>query len=688
MAARSVFGSRAWIFLLALSISGRGAALDCRADAPQSNLTRGPYLQLATPESMVIVWRTQGPTQPSVRVGETPEALERQIGADAITLRVSMDVDAGEDVPRLYKEPAEDAAKRDPRDRDPSTAPGTYQYEAHIVGLEPGTTYYYAVYDGERRLSGGDEDHHFTTSPPPGSKPSLRLWVVGDSGTGGRDQRRVYEALQGFLRETDREIDAYLHMGDMAYPDGTDREFQLTFFDIYQPTLRNTVCWPTMGNHEGHTSRGMLGFGPYYDAYVVPMAAEAGGVASGTEAYYSFDIANIHFVCLDSHDLDREPTGAMAQWLVADLEQAQADWLIAFFHHPPYTKGSHDSDREGQLIEMRTHIMPILESGGVDLVLAGHSHVYERSMLIDGAYSTPTTAEGVVLDDGDGNPNGDGSYHKSEGLNPHEGTVAVVSGHGGAGVSRKGTMPIMRQILVEHGSVILDIDGDTCTGTMINKDQVQRDLFSIVKRGKVQPTRIANPWQPKHDLSQVTDLTLVWDRDTVGQPPRGWRVADGAGGSMTVREAPSGNRREAVVTASEKPFVAVYEELRGGIEQLEARVELAPDSTSAAGVVMAHQDDSNYFVYRINPKSQAAEFVRVQNGQEKVLTTKKIEVSIDGMVRIELEFAGRVIEVQLQDEQEYAINVDERLPQGRIGAYVGPGGSAAYRLFEVERDVP
>ena len=283
----------------------------------------------------------------------------------------------------------------------------------------------------------------------------------------------------------------------MAYGDGTDRQFQRNFFEIYQNTLKNVVTWATMGNHEGYTSRGRTGIGPYYDAYVMPTNAEAGGVASGTEAYYSFNIGNIHYVCLDSHDLDRKPTGAMAQWLRQDLEAANADWLIAFWHHPPYTKGSHDSDNEGQLTEMRTHIMPILEAGGVDMVFTGHSHIYERSMLMDGAYETPTFAEGKILDDGDGNPDGDGAYRKSAGLNPHEGTVQIVAGHGGAGVSRRGTMPVMREIIVEHGSVIIDVEGDTLTGRMLDKHDEIRDLFQIVKRGEVNLEPIENPWQPE-----------------------------------------------------------------------------------------------------------------------------------------------------------------------------------------------
>jgi hypothetical protein len=185
----------------------------------------------------------------------------------------------------------------------------------------------------------------------------------------------------------------------------------------------------------------------------------------------------------------------MAQWLKADLEKTKSDWVVAFFHHPPYTKGSHDSDLEKQLIEMRTHIMPILESGGVDMVLTGHSHIYERSMLMDGAYATPTVAENVILDDGDGDPNGDGAYRKSAGLRPNQGTIQVVTGNGGTGNSRKGTMPVMKRVSLDHGSVLVDVAGDTLTAAMVTSKGERQDLFSIIKRGTVTPKRLPNPRQ-------------------------------------------------------------------------------------------------------------------------------------------------------------------------------------------------
>ena len=302
--------------------------------------------------------------------------------------------------------------------------------------------------------------------------------------------------MRDYVTGDGRAIDAYLHLGDMAYEEGLDGEFSANFFDIYTELLRNTVVWPTMGNHEGITSSGVTGTGPYYDSYCVPTRAEAGGTPSGTEAYYSFEIGRTHIICLNSHDLDRSPTGDMALWLKADLEMAHADWLIAFWHHPPYTKGSHDSDREIELIEMRELVMPILESGGVDLVLSGHSHIYERSMLIDGAYATPTTADGVVLDDGDGDPAGDGAYRKSAALNPNGGTLAVVAGHGESAGRAFAVMPLMRSVVGEVGSVILDIDDDVLTGRMLNSEAVVRDTFQLIKRGVVVHEPVELPWQP------------------------------------------------------------------------------------------------------------------------------------------------------------------------------------------------
>src|SRR5439155_1634246 len=172
---------------------------------------------------------------------------------------------------------------------------------------------------------------------------------------------------------------------------GSAQEYQAAVFNMYPEMLRKTVLWPAYGNHDGSAADSATNTGPYYDIFTLPKQAEAGGVASGTEAYYSFDYANIHFVELESYETDRSPTGPMLTWLQRDLAANTQPWVIVFFHHPPYSKGSHDSDTEIELMEMRRNALPILENFGVDLVLCGHSHSYERSFLIDGHYGDSTT---------------------------------------------------------------------------------------------------------------------------------------------------------------------------------------------------------------------------------------------------------------------------------------------------------
>ena len=480
--------------LALLIVAAMVGGVDARGANPEPPMARLPYVQASGPDRIHVLWRTEGPIRPVVRWGSRPDRLDHAVPPESIVVRASLGA-LGQAVPTRWQ------SLRTPENlvlpKLHSAPVGTFQYEARIEGLSPDSIHYYAVFDGDRRLTPDSEDHRFRTQPRPGTVRPYRFWVLGDSGTGREAQRAVHEGMRRWVQHDGRPLDFWIHVGDMAYGTGRDVEFQSRFFESYADTLRNLVCWPAMGNHEGHTSKGSTGIGPYYDAYLVPTRGESGGLASGTEAYYSFDHGNIHFICLDSHDLDRKPTGAMAKWLKADLEKARAEWLIAFWHHPPYTKGSHDSDKEADLVEVRHHLLPILESGGVDLVLTGHSHIYERSMLMDGAYSTnATVAETFILDDGDGDPSGDGAYRKGAGLRPHEGTVQVVAGHSGASLGRVGTSPVMRRTMVEHGSCVIDVEGDTLVGRMINREGVERDRFSLVKRGQVAVRRLSLPWQP------------------------------------------------------------------------------------------------------------------------------------------------------------------------------------------------
>lgn len=391
---------------------------------------RGPYLQLATPDSTRIRWRSAPASDAVVWYGPAPG----QLTASAL---------------------------------DPGV--GT-EHEVELTGLAPDTTYYYAVGSSDGPIVGGDIEHVFRTPPVPGADSPQRFWVLGDSGTATSVPEQVRDAYLTYSAGT--WTDAVLLLGDNAYRNGSDTEYQLALFEMFERSLRKAVFWATRGNHEAVES-------DYYAMFTLPTGGEAGGLPSGTEAYYSFDRGNVHFVCLDSTGSDRSPNGAMAIWLQADLLANDRTWTVAFWHHPPYSKGSHDSDVETALVEMRENFLPLLEAGGADLVLCGHSHSYERSYLIDGHHGDSTTfGPEHQVDAGTGNEGETGAYVQATG--PNAGTVYAVAGSSGKLSSGPLDHPAMVVSLLEYGSMVLDVDGGRLDAIFLTETGAVQDRFTLL----------------------------------------------------------------------------------------------------------------------------------------------------------------------------------------------------------------
>lgn len=93
------------------------------------------------------------------------------------------------------------------------------------------------------------------------------------------------------------------------------------------------------------------------------------------ERWFSFDWGFVHFVGLDSEMMGPEQVA----WLEQDLQSTQNDWVVVFLRHPPFSSGSHGSNANVQEL-----FVPLFEQYGVDLVLAGHDHHYERIIPIEG----------------------------------------------------------------------------------------------------------------------------------------------------------------------------------------------------------------------------------------------------------------------------------------------------------------
>jgi hypothetical protein len=356
------------------------------------------------------------------------------------------------------------------------------EHEIEVAGLSPDTLYYYAVGTPSQTLAGDDADHFFRTSPPSGSGSRFRIWVIGDSGTADATAAAVRDAYRSFAG--DAAADVWLMLGDNAYSSGTDHEYTRAVFQMYPRILRSTVLWPSPGNHDMSSSESATQSGPYFETFTLPRQAEAGGVPSGTEAYYSFDYGNVHFVALDSDDTPKHVGSPMYDWLELDLQANDKDFVIAYWHHPPYSKGSHNSDkRNSDMALMRENFVSLLEDYGVDLQLSGHSHSYERSMLIDGHYDVSRRFDAShAVDAGDGDPNGDGPYRKpSTGPAPHEGAVYSVVGSSGKTSGGQLDHPIMVRSILDEGSLLLEVEGHTLQAWWIDRQGLVQDHFEIKK---------------------------------------------------------------------------------------------------------------------------------------------------------------------------------------------------------------
>ncbi|MCI0746977.1 MAG: metallophosphoesterase [Verrucomicrobia subdivision 3 bacterium] len=447
---------------------------------PSAVVTRGPYLQMGTPTSIIVRWRTDIATDSRVHYGAAPGNLTSFADDSAILT----------------------------------------EHQVTLTGLSPESLYYYAVGSATQTLAGDDADHFFVTFPPPGTPTPTRVWVLGDSGTANASAQAVRNAY--FNATGARHTDLWLMLGDNAYNSGTDSEYQNAVFNMYPTMLRKSALFSTRGNHEADANA-------YYSIFSLPSNGEGGGLPSGTEAYYSFDFGNVHFVCLDAFGSDRSTSGPMAAWLQNDLAATTRDWIVAFWHHPPYSKGSHNSDTEIELVEMRENMVPILEAGGVDLVLCGHSHSYERSFLIDGHYGTSGTFNSSHLVDG-GSGRDTTPYLKPAGTMGRSGAVYTVAGSSGQTSGGKLNHPAMFISLNALGSVVLDFETNRLDLSFLDSTGVVRDYFTILKPSPSEPPPTPTGLTASAGDSQVA---LNWNA-SIGAVSYIVKRADSSGGPYEI----------------------------------------------------------------------------------------------------------------------------------------------------------
>ena len=203
----------------------------------------------------------------------------------------------------------------------------------------------------------------------PNRDDSLRFAVIGDTGSGTKTQRQVGVMMAEY--RTVFPFEFVLMMGDNMYGGESARDFKVKFEEPYKELLAAEVkFYASLGNHDQGLQVNYVNFN-----------------MNGKE-YYRFKKGNVAFYALNSNYMDKK----QVQWLEKELAQDTSEWKIVFCHHAPYSSAKkHGSDDQ-----LREVVEPIFLKYGVNVVLAGHDHIYERVKPQKGIYYFVSGAAGKL----------------------------------------------------------------------------------------------------------------------------------------------------------------------------------------------------------------------------------------------------------------------------------------------------
>ena len=185
----------------------------------------------------------------------------------------------------------------------------------------------------------------------PRARDSVKFLVIGDSGTGGRQQfevaARIAEAHKTFP------FTRALMLGDNLYGRNNVAAYRNKFERPYAPLLEAGVkFYASLGNHDDAAQR-----------FYAPFNMDR-------QRYYSHSEGDVRFFALDSTYMSPE----QVRWVGDELSKSTHKWKIAYMHHPMYSSG----ERHGPTPPLRAALEPLFAKHGVDVVFAGHEHFYER----------------------------------------------------------------------------------------------------------------------------------------------------------------------------------------------------------------------------------------------------------------------------------------------------------------------
>jgi predicted phosphodiesterase len=199
---------------------------------------------------------------------------------------------------------------------------------------------------------------------------SVRFAAIGDMGTG--EQSQIDVSNQMVKSRAVFPFDFVITLGDNIYTGSRPSDFDKDFAVPYKALMdANVPFYASLGNHDNSNER-------FYKPFNMNGAN-----------YYTYKKGNVRFFALDSNYMDVKET----TWLESQLKDAgNGGWRICYFHHPLYSSGRF----HGPALDLRRALEPLFVRYGVDVVFAGHEHVYERILPQRGIYYFTEGASGEL----------------------------------------------------------------------------------------------------------------------------------------------------------------------------------------------------------------------------------------------------------------------------------------------------
>jgi len=210
---------------------------------------------------------------------------------------------------------------------------------------------------------------HSQNLPLPLKPNSVRFAVIGDMGTGDKPQYEV--AVQMIKDRLKFPFEFVIALGDNLYGGSDPSDYERKFERPYKLLLDAGVkFYAVLGNHDSPNER-------FYQSFNM-----------NGQKYYTYKKGNVRFFALDSNYMDPP----QLSWLEKELQSSGSDWKICYFHHTLYSSGAF----HGSATELRVLLEPLFVKYGVEVVFAGHEHVYERVKPQKGIYYFTEGASGSL----------------------------------------------------------------------------------------------------------------------------------------------------------------------------------------------------------------------------------------------------------------------------------------------------